>query len=75
MRSSALYKDGMGIYKSVLFRLHREMLRALSLLPRRTQQLKNKSEKREKTRIKNRKEVREGGEYAKERERVVFSKE
>jgi hypothetical protein len=51
------------------------MHRALSLLPRRTQQLKNKSEKREKTRIKNRKEVREGGEYAKERERVVFSKE
>jgi len=46
---------------------------ALSLLPRRTQQLRETGETEENLRLKYRKEVREGGEYAKER--VVFSKE
>ena len=57
----------------VLFRLHREMHRALSLLPRRTQQIRETGETGAKLRLKYRREAREGGKYAKER--VVFSKE
>ena len=57
----------------VLFRLHREMHRVLSLLPRGTQQLRESGETGESLRLKYRKEVREGGKYAKER--VVFSKD
>jgi len=44
----------------VLFRLHREMHRALSLLPRRTQQLRKTGETGANLRLKYRKEVREG---------------
>jgi hypothetical protein len=49
------------------------MHRALSLSPRRTQQLRETRERGENLRLEYRKEVRGGGKYAKER--VVFSKE
>jgi hypothetical protein len=49
------------------------MHRARSLLPRRTQQLRETGETGENERLKYRKEVREGGKYAKER--VALSKE
>jgi hypothetical protein len=49
------------------------MHRALSLLSRRTQQLRETRELGENEGLKYRKEVREGGKYVKER--VVFSKE
>ena len=51
----------------VLFRLHREMHRALSLLQRRTQQLRETGETGKNLGLKYRKEVREGGKYVKER--------
>jgi len=51
----------------VLFRLHREMHRALSSLPRRKQQLRETGETGENEGL-NHKQVGEGGEYAKERE-------
>jgi len=60
-------------HSTVLFCLHCEMHRALSLLPRRTQQLRETGETGEHKGLKYRKEVREGGKYA--RERIVFSKE
>ena len=46
--------------------MHREMHTALSLLPRRTQQLRETGETGANLRLKYRKEVREGGKYAKE---------
>jgi hypothetical protein len=49
------------------------MHRALSLLPRRTQQPRETRETGENQGLRYRKEVREGEKYAKER--VVFSKE
>ena len=61
------------VVSKVLFRLHRKMHRALSLLPSRTQQLRETGETGANLRLKYRKEVKEGGKYA--HERVVFSKE